>query len=323
VILRSHTITADTVGEYLDKMDRLYVDDGREITVGYSQVGQESQWRLANTQSIKSAAQAFRVNLLFDDANQSQERQIAAIRNFIEEDVDVIVVSPVVEDGWEEILQEAKDAGIPVIMSDRNVKLKNGSEDLTTTYIGADFIEEGRRAMRWIRDNVKPDKPQMNILQLQGNEGASPTVERSAGFDEVLEECPEYKVVFSDYGDFTFEGGKRIVEKYLAASGADIDIIFSQNDDMALGAIEALEEWGILPGEEIKIVSVDATSAAFQAMVDGKLNCAVECNPMLGNQLMKVVRDLVSGKPMPLRIITEEKIYDENTAENLIKQRPY
>lgn len=325
VILRSYTITADNAEEYLANLNAVCEDDGRKITVGYSQVGQESQWRLANTKSIKEAAANFNVNLLFDDADQSQEKQIAAVRRFIEEKVDVIVISPVVETGWEQVLREAKAAGIPVIMSDRNVELEGvgASDDLITTYIGADFKEEGRRAMRWVRDNVEVNKSRMNIMQLQGTEGASPTVEREQGFCEVLEECPEYQIVYSCYGDFTLEGGRQIVREYLENHDWDIDIIYSHNDDMALGAIEELKEHGITPGEDVKIISVDATKQAFKAMVEGELNCAVECNPILGEQLMKAVRDLVSGKKMPLRIITEEKIYDQETAEGIINTRVY
>ncbi|MCR5755062.1 MAG: substrate-binding domain-containing protein [Acetatifactor sp.] len=323
VILRSYTITQKNVENYLDKMNATYEDSGRKIVVGYSQVGQESQWRLANTNSIQTAADIFNIRLLLEDANQSQERQIEAIRGFIREGVDVIVVSPVVETGWDEVLREAKAAGIPVVMSDRNVTQEDIEEDLITTYIGADFKEEGRRAMRWIRDNVEPDKKQMKILQLQGNKGASPTEERQEGFEEVLKECPEYKIVYSDHGNFTFEGGQKIVREYLNQYKWDIDIIYAHNDDMALGAIEELKKHGIKPGEDVKIVSVDATKAAFLAMIEGELNCAVECNPVFGNQLMKAVRDLVSGKPMPFKIITEEKIYDESVAEDMIKLREY
>lgn len=325
VILRSYTITAENAEEYLKNLDAVCEDDGRRIKVGYSQVGQESQWRLANTKSIKESAERFNVELLFDDANQSQKKQIEAVRNFIREKVDVIVISPVVETGWEQVLREAKEAGIPVVMSDRNVELEgvDASDDLLTTYIGADFREEGRRAMRWIRDTVTPDKEKMNIMQLRGTRGASPTVEREQGFREVLEECPRYQIVYSDYGDFTLEGGRRIVREYLESHSWDIDIIYAHNDDMALGAIEELKEHGIRPGVDVKILSVDATKPAFQAMVEGELNCAVECNPILGNQLMKAVRDLVSGKQMPLRIITEEKIYDQKMAEDLINTRLY
>lgn len=321
VILRSRTITKENADWYLAELKKETKDAGDVITMGYSQVGQESKWRLANTRSIQEAAREFNIRLLFDDANQSQEKQIAAIRRFIQERVDVIVVSPVVETGWDEALKEAKEAGIPVVMSDRKVVTEE--KDLTTTYIGADFLEEGRRAMRWIRDNISPYKEEMKILELKGNKGASPTEERGRGFAEILKECPNYQIVYSEYGNFTYEEGKEIIETYLHDHVWDVDIIYAHNDDMALGAIEALEQSGITPGKDVKIISVDATREAFQAMVEGKLNCAVECNPLLGAPLMKAVRDMVSGKEMPVRIITEEKVYDESMAEDLINLRAY
>lgn len=298
VILRSHTIQKKNAREYLERIRKDYEDNGEEITVGYSQVGTESQWRLANTRSIKEAAEEFHIQLFMEDANQSQEKQIEAIRSFIKKKVDVIVVSPVVETGWTEVLKEARAAGIPVVMSDRKIE---ADSDLVNTYIGADFVEEGKRAMRWIRENVETGDGTKKILELQGNKGASPTEERRKGFLEILEKYPRYQMAYSAYGDFTYEGGKKIVEDYLKGQEWDIDIIYSHNDDMALGAIEVLEEHGIRPGVDVTIVSVDATRDAFEAMTEGKLNCAVECNPLLGPQLMKAVRDMVAEKEIGKR----------------------
>ena len=321
VILRSHTIAKENADDYLAELNKEYKDIKETITIGYSQVGQESKWRLANTQSIQAAAKEFNVELLFDDADQSQERQIAAVREFIEKQVDVIVISPVVEKGWDEVLREAKEAGIPVVLSDR--KIESSEDDLVTTYIGADFLEEGRRAMRWIVKNVPADQEQKKILEIQGNQGASPTEERKAGFRDILEENPLYRIVYSAYGNYTYEGGRSVIERYLKEHDWDIDIIFCHNDDMALGAIEELERFGIEPGVDVKIVSVDATMEAFKAMAAGKLNCSVECNPLLGPPLMKAIKDMMSGKEMPLRIITEEKVYDQTTAEDEIRVRKY
>ena len=321
VILRSKTITKGNADEYLASLSKESVDSGETITLGYSQVGQESEWRVANTRSILEAAKEFQVDLAFDDANQSQERQIAAVRQFIKDQVDVIVISPLVEDGWDEVLQEAKAAGIPVVLSDR--KIESAEDDLTTTYIGADFIEEGRRAMNWVVKNVPVQGKTKKIIEIQGNKGASPTEERKAGFREILKEHPKYQMTYSEHGDFTYEGGKAVIEGYMEKNEWDIDIIYCHNDDMALGAIEALENAGIKAGEEVKIISVDGTKLAFQAMIDGKLNCSVECNPLLGEPLMKAVRDIMAGKEMPFRIITEESVYDQTTAGEEIKKREY
>jgi simple sugar transport system substrate-binding protein len=321
IILRSHNITKENVEEYVDSLDQPLIEPEHIIDVGYSQVGTESAWRLANTESIREAAKDAGINLIYEDADQVQEKQFEAIRKFIKMKVDVIVISPVVENGWEEVLQEAKDAGIPVLLSDRKIKVED--DELFVTYIGAEFLEEGRTAMRWIAENVPKDNDGVSIMELQGTIGASPATERKKGFEEILKQNPDYKIVHSEEGFFTFQDGKRIIEKYLEHHEWDIDVIYAHNDDMALGAIEALEENGIKPGVDVKLVSIDGTKEAFEALIDGKLNCAVECTPLLGPQLMKAINDLMSGKELPLRIITEGKIYTREEAKKFIKGRKY
>jgi simple sugar transport system substrate-binding protein len=321
IILRSHSITEDNVDEYVESLDQPLIVSDHIIDVGYSQLGTESAWRLANTASIKEAAKDAGINLIFEDANQSQEKQVEAIRNFIKLKVDVIVISPVVDYGWETVLQEAKVAGIPVLLSDRKINVED--DDLFVTFIGAEFLEEGRRAMHWIADNVKSNNESINIIELQGTTGASPAIDRKKGFEEILSQYPQYQIVYSEVGDFTYQGGKKIIEEYLQENEWSIDVIFAHNDDMALGAIEALEENGLMPGIDVKIVSVDGTKEAFKAMKEGKLNCSVECSPLLGPQLMKAVKDLVSGKELPLRIITDEKVFTQKDAKGLMKSRKY
>jgi simple sugar transport system substrate-binding protein len=298
------------------------LDDTKHHHRIYSQEVKEALLRLdRRVGEILQAAKDAGINLIFDDADQSQEKQFKAVENFIDMGVDVIVISPVVDYGWDTILQKAKEAGIPVILSDRKV---NVSEDyLFDTYIGADFLEEGRRAMRWAAASVKKESGDIQILELQGTTGASPSIERKKGFEEIMEDYPRYRITYSAVGNFTYQGGKKIIEDYLAGHDWDIDVIFAHNDDMALGAIEALEKNNIRPGIDVKIVSVDGTRKAFEAMIEGKLNCSVECSPLLGPQLMKAVKDLMSGKELPLRIITEEKIYTEKEAKDSIKSRKY
>ena len=323
VILRSHSITKDTVEDYERMQQSPPRDVTRPIRVGYAQVGTESSWRLANNASIQSAAHVFNVDLTAIDANQSQQRQIEAVRSFIKDRVDVIVISPVVSTGWEEVLREANEAGIPVLLSDRNIEVTD--EDMFRTFIGADFKEEGRRAMRWILRNVpqREDGRLMNIMELQGTVGATPTVERKEGFESLLQKSSGYRIVHSESGDFTLEGGKQIVERYLKEHIWDIDIIFAHNDDMALGAIASLEAHGLRPGKDIRIVSVDGTKAALEAIVAGKLNCSVECSPLLGPQLMKAVTDLMADKELPLRIITDEVVFTAENAKGALAGRTY
>ncbi len=321
IILRSHNITAGNVEAYVESLDQPLKQADHIIDVGYSQVGTESAWRLANTASIMEAAKDAGINLIFENADQVQEKQVEAIREFIDRKVDVIVLSPVVDYGWDEVLEEAKAAGIPVLLSDRKINVK--TDDLFETYIGAEFLEEGRSAMRWIVENVPASERGVSILELQGTLGASPSTQRKQGFEEILKQYPAYKIVYSKSGNFTFAQGKSVVEDYLSEHDWDIDVIFAHNDDMALGAISALEEHGIKPGEEVKIVSVDGTKEAFRAVIGGRLNCTIECNPLLGPQLMKAIKDLTSGKELPLRIITEGKIYTAKEAKKALKSRKY
>lgn len=320
VILRSHPVTLENVDEYEAGLYRESQKPVQPIRVGYAQVGTESGWRMANLASIKEAAADFGIELTAIDADQSQQRQIEAVRTFIAEDMDVIVLSPVVDSGWEEVLREAKEAEIPVLLSDRSIDVDGN--DLYVTVISGDFVEEGRRAMRWLVQNIQETKP-VKIMELRGTEGASPTIERHQGFEEVLRQNSNFSITYSEGGDFTQAGGREIVERYLATHDWDIDAIFSQNDDMALGALEALQAAGIASGTDVKIVSVDGTRQALTALQEGKLNCVVECSPTFGPQLMKAITDLMSGKELPLRIITDEKVFTQDTPKIEFKGRKY
>ncbi len=322
VILNSHKVTKENVSQYLANLNKEQTAPPKPIRIGYAQVGTESAWRLANTESIQSAAKEFGIRLFYEDGNQSQEKQIEALHKFISLKVDVIVLSPVIDSGWDEVLQEAKKAGIPVILSDREISVQD--DGLYLTFIGANFAEEGRRAMRWIEENVKPNGANpVRIMELQGTVGASPTVERNLGFEEILNEYPRYNIVYSRSGDFTYDGGKQIVEDYLQNNKWDIDVLFAHNDDMALGAADALEKNGIVPGKDVKIISIDGTKKALKAILDDKMNCVVECNPLLGPQLMKAITDLMSGKELPLRIITDEKVFTKKNTIQEIYTRKY
>jgi simple sugar transport system substrate-binding protein len=312
VILRSHTISSDNLESYERGLDKAPRAHEGVIRVGYAQAGTESGFRLANNNSIKAAAKEFGIELSIIDADQVIERQIQAVQTFIDQRMDVIVISPIIEEGWNEVLGKAKEAGIPVILSDRKIRAER--DDMYLTFIGADFIEEGRRAMRWVLANAPAEKRSVRILEVQGTQYASPTIERKAGFEMILAENSGYEIVYSGRGEYTKESGRSVVAEYLKANSWDVDVVFCHNDDMALGAAEALEEAGILPGRDVRIVSVDGTKDALNAIKAGRLNCVVECSPLLGPQLMKAITDLMDGKELPLRIITDEKVF---TAENI------
>ncbi|WP_408022428.1 ABC transporter substrate-binding protein [Sorangium sp. Soce836] len=293
----------------------------KKITLGFSQIGAESEWRTANTKSIEEAAKEAGIELKFSDAQQKQENQIKAIRSFIAQKVDVIAFSPVVETGWEPVLREAKAAKIPVILTDRAVDTKDDS--LWVTFMGSDFVEEGRRAAKWLVEKTKDQQGTVNIVELQGTVGSAPAIDRKKGFEEIIKDKPNFKILRSQTGDFTRAKGKEVMEAFLKAEGKNINVLYAHNDDMAIGAIQAIEEAGMKPGKDILIISIDAVKGAFEAMMAGKLNVTVECSPLLGPQLMSAVNDLVAGKTLPKRIVTEEGVFPMESAAAEFPKRKY
>jgi len=295
--------------------------NGKAIVLGFSQIGAESEWRTANTRSIQEAAPAAGITLRFSDAQQKQENQIKALRSFIAQRVDVIAFSPVVETGWETVLREAKAARIPVILTDRAVEVSDDS--LYLSLMGSDFVEEGRKAGRWLLANTKDIAGDINIVELQGTVGSAPANDRKKGFAEIIAAEPRYKIIRSQTGDFTRAKGKEVMEAFLKAEGKKINVLFAHNDDMAIGAIQAIEEAGMRPGTDITIISIDGVKGAFEAMIAGKLNVTVECSPLLGPQLMAAVKDVVAGKQIPKRIVTEESVFPKETAAQVLPTRKY
>ena len=292
-----------------------------KIVLGFAQVGAESEWRTANTESIKSSAKDAGIDLKFSDGQQKQENQIKAIRAFIAQKVDVIAFSPVVASGWGTVLREAKAANIPVILSDRAVDEKD--DTLWVSFMGSDFVEEGRKAGRWLLENTKSKSGDVNIVELQGTVGSAPAIDRKKGFEEIIKADPRYKIIRSQTGDFTRAKGKEVMEAFLKAEGKKINVLYAHNDDMAIGAIQAIEEAGMKPAKDIIIISIDAVKGAFEAMMAGKLNVSVECSPLLGPQLMQAVKDLKAGKTLPKRIITKEGIFPMDVAAKEFPNRKY
>lgn len=294
----------------------------KPLVMGFSQVGAESEWRTANTNSIKDAAKDAGVTLKFADAQQKQENQVKAIRSFIAQKVDVIAFSPVVESGWDTVLREAKAAKIPVILTDRAVN--SADKSLYVTFIGSDFVEEGRRAARWLQERAqKMPAGDINIVELQGTVGSAPAIDRKKGFEEIIASNPRLKVIRSQTGDFTRAKGKEVMEAFLKAEGKKINVLYAHNDDMAIGAIQAIEEAGLRPGTDILVISIDGVKGAFEAMIAGKLNVTVECSPLLGPQLMEIAKDVVAGKPVPKRITTVEGVFPAEVAAKEFPNRKY
>ncbi|MFI0724423.1 ABC transporter substrate-binding protein [Streptomyces sp. NPDC021224] len=296
---------------------------GKQITLGFSQVGSESGWRAANTQSVKDAAREAGINLKFSDAQQKQENQISAIRSYIAQKVDVISFSPVVVTGWDTVLKEAKAAGIPVILTDRSVETSDPS--LYVTLVGSDFESEGERAAHLLEKVLAGQQDAVKIAQLEGTTGAAPAIERARGFAKIMKAShPGWKIIASQSGDFTRAGGKQVMAAFLQAH-SDIEVLFSHNDDMAIGAIQAIQAAGKTPGKDIKIISCDGVHDGFVAMSKGQINAIVECNPLLGPQLMDTVKTVHAGKgsTLPRWIKTEEHDYTADQAAAALPSRKY
>ncbi|MFI9319277.1 ABC transporter substrate-binding protein [Kitasatospora aureofaciens] len=293
---------------------------GHKLVVGFSQVGAESGWRTANTKSIQESAKKAGIELKFSDAQQKQENQIKAIRSFIQQKVDVIAFSPVVESGWDTVLKEAKDAKIPVILTDRAVDSKDDS--LYVSFLGSDFVEEGKKAGDWLVKEYQGKSDEVNIVELQGTTGSAPANDRKAGFGDVIKADAKFKVVASQTGDFTRAKGKEVMQAFLKAQ-PKIDVLYAHNDDMALGAIQAIEEAGKKPGTDIRIISVDGVKDAFTAMSQGKINVDVECNPLLGDQLMDLAKKVKAGEQVPKRIKTQEGVFTQDQAAAALPTRQY
>jgi galactofuranose transport system substrate-binding protein len=294
------------------------IPDLSGYSMGFAQVGSESGWRTANTESIKSAAEAAGIDLTFTDADQKQENQIASIRQFIQQGVDIIAFSPVVETGWDAALVEARDAGIPVVLTDRAIETEE--EGLYVTFIGSDFVREGEWAGDWVNENFA-DADHVNIVELQGTTGSAPANDRAAGFRNVVTD-PKFEIIDSQTGNFNRADGKQVMEAFLQ-SHDDIDLVFAHNDDMALGAIEAIEAAGLVPGKDIQIVSIDAVHDGMQALIDGKINYIVECNPLLGPDLMNIAASILAGEEVPARIVTNDATFTQEQAVAALPDRQY
>jgi len=291
---------------------------GGPIKVGFAQTGSESGWRAANTESMKDAfSKDNGFDLVFNAADNDPAAQISAVRSFINQGVDAIVVAPIVEDGWDDVLKEAKDADIPVVLEDRTL---TSSDDLYASWVGDDFKQEGVTAGEWAKETfTEPTK----MVVLEGTTGSAPANDRAEGFTEGMGDAP-IETIVSQTGDFTRDGGKTVMEGFLQKYGVDgIDLVFAHNDDMALGAIEAIEAAGGKPGEDIKIVSIDGVKDGLQALIDGKINFIVECNPLLGEPAADLVKKVLDGTSVEKQNFAQDQSFTADQAAAVIDSRPY
>lgn len=296
------------------------------IVVGYSQLGSESVWRTANTNSIEKAlSEENGFFLQLKNARQKQENQIKAIRSFISQRVDYIVFSPIEEGGWRTVLTEAREAGIPVILVDRTIAKKD--ESLYTTRVGTDTYWEGEQAGKWLEEELAKNGEQdevINIVVLEGTTGATSQIGRSVGFDTIAKKYSNWEIMAEESGDFTTAKGKEVMQKFLWLYD-DIDVLVSQNDDMTFGAIEALKESGryIGPGDDIRIISFDGGRAALELVKTGEIDVDIECNPMQGELLAEVIQKLQRGENVEKEYMVEDKVFTIENVDEYLESRTY
>ncbi|MFP4058795.1 MAG: ABC transporter substrate-binding protein [Candidatus Brocadiia bacterium] len=283
------------------------------IVVGFSQIGAESAWRTAETRSIKAEAEKRGVELKFAGGQQKQENQIQAIRSFIAQKVDAIILAPIVKTGWDPVLREARDAGIPVVLVDRGIEVSQPG--LYEVLIASDFVEEGRMAGRWLAEHTEGTA---KIVEITGTPGSDPAIDRHKGFQEIIDEHPQMEIIASQTANFRRAEGKDVMANIVNAKGEDIEAVYAHNDDMALGAIQALEDGGMKPGDRVLVVSIDGIKDALQAIIDGQLNCSVECNPLLGPKAFDAVEHALFR-----RITIQDRLFDKSNAADYIDQRKY
>ena len=301
------------------------------ITVGFSQVGAESDWRTANTESMKSTfSEENGYNLIFDDAQQKQENQLTAIRNFIQQEVDYILLAPVTETGWDTVLQEAKDADIPVIIVDRMVDVSDDS--LYTTWIGTDSLLEGRKAAEWLNAYTTAkgiDAKDVNIVDIQGTIGSTAQIGRSKGLEEGVDKYG-WNLLAQQSGEFTQAKGQEVMESMLKQYD-NINVVYCENDNEAFGAIDAIEAAGKTVGSdiangEIMVMSFDTTNAGLTDTLAGKIACDVECNPLHGPRAEELIKALEAGEEVQKLNYVDEEIFaaddtvDKVTAVNSLDE---
>jgi simple sugar transport system substrate-binding protein len=291
------------------------------LVLGFSPVVSWGGWSGANADSVRNAARESGMEVLMEDSRYRQENQVATLRSFIHQRVDVIVFAPVVESGWDLVLTEIRSAGIPVILMDRNIEVNDNS--LYLSHVGSDFVEEGRRAGSWLLEHTRGEPGEIAILELRGSEGSAPANDRKVGFAQAIAGDARYHIVESKSGNFFRAQARVITSNYLAGKGHHLRAIFAHNDGMALGGIDAVEAAGLKPGSDVLVIAIEGSREGVEAIVAGKLNASVECNPLLGPQLIAVAKDAASGKQVPRRVVVQETMFTRENAAAELPKRAY
>ncbi|MCR5217842.1 ABC transporter substrate-binding protein [Treponema sp.] len=297
----------------------------QDLIVGFVQAGHESAWRIANTDSFKETFDENSGYVLdMYDCNGSRELQIEAIRKLLDDGIDYLVIAPVVEDGWEEVLREAKEADVPVILVDRQISADSNFYDC---WVGSYFVGEGRNAINWLENYISGQertKKYLNIVNIQGTMGSSAQKGRTQGLDEGLRAHSDWKLVGRDTANFSESEGYNVMKRIIDSIGIElIDVVYAENDDMAIGAVDAIREAGREPGKDVIVISFDAGRRALNLVKEGTINCAVECNPLHG----PLVKDIIDRKEKgfdPEKIMNvKESLFDINNVDEVLESRTY
>ena len=326
IVLAVLALITGCAGQEPEAEDTRTPTDDDLIVVGVSQEGSESVWRTANTRSVKETfTKENGYFLIFKNARQKQENQIKALRSFISQRVDYIVFSPIVEDGWDTVLREAREAEIPVILMDRKINVKD--ESLYTAWVGSDFVEEGRNAGKWLEDYLKGQRfndDQVNIVVLQGTAGTTAMFGRTQGFEEIAAKHEYWNILEQTNADFTTAKGEEEMRRLLNTY-PEIDVLVSQNDDMTLGALEAIQSAGRTTGTggDITVISFDGTKKALEKVKTGAINVDVECNPYQGKYIEEIIQALETGQSIEKDNYVEEKVFTQKNVLSVLNDRTY
>ena len=293
-----------------------------KLLLGFSQLGSESSYRIGNTKDIEAQAAAYGISLMMKNAHQKQENQIADIRSLIAYRVDVIAFSPIVEDGWDTVLAEAKNAGIPVVLVDRTIN--TGDDSLYAGLIGSDFYREGVMAAEYlIRKADQLGKEQINIVEIRGTENSTPMKQRQQGFMDTIAGDARMRILDSVDGDFLRSRGAECMRDLLQTYGNQIDVVYSHNDEMTIGALPEIEKAGMKPGRDILLISIDGGQDAIDILKEGRINCIVECTPKLGSILMETAMRLHRGETVERVIHPEEQVFTDEDDLSSLAPRGY
>lgn len=326
IVLAVLALLTGCAGQEPEAEDTRTPTDDNLIVVGVSQEGSESVWRTANTRSVKETlTKENGYFLIFKNARQKQENQIKALRSFISQRVDYIVFSPIVEDGWDTVLREAREAEIPVILMDRKINVKD--ESLYTAWVGSDFVEEGRNAGKWLEDYLKGQRfndDQVNIVVLQGTAGTTAMFGRTQGFEEIAAKYENWNILEQTNADFTTAKGEEEMRRLLNTY-PEIDVLVSQNDDMTFGALEAIQSAGRTTGTggDITVISFDGTKKALEKVKTGAINVDVECNPYQGKYIEEIIQALETGQSIEKDNYVEEKVFTQKNVLSVLNDRTY